>query len=115
MQNSPKNLAATPRSDWAPAACTLPTIERPVRMAEFDQVFAEAVREVHRLTPTTLELVLPAVVRDRATDLAARETKCCSFFQFMITEERHDRVRMRISVPRAHVDVLDALAERYVR
>lgn len=84
-------------------------------MAEFDQLFAEAVREVHRLDPTTLELVLPASVRGRATDLAARETECCSFFQFVITEELHDRVRMRVSVPPAHVNVLDALAERYVR
>ncbi|MEV6325616.1 hypothetical protein AB0M45_31270 [Nocardia sp. NPDC051787] len=30
------------------SACTLPTVERPTRLAEFDQFFAESVRATHR-------------------------------------------------------------------
>ncbi|MCP9949591.1 hypothetical protein [Actinomadura madurae] len=40
---------------WAPQACTLPTAERPLRVA------------------------------GRAAELAARETGCCSFFTFTLT------------------------------
>jgi len=34
---------------WVPDACTLPTAERPLRLAELDDLFATAVRAVHRL------------------------------------------------------------------
>ena len=30
--------------DWAPDACTLPTAERPLRVAEFDDLFTFVVR-----------------------------------------------------------------------
>ena len=44
--------------EWAPDACTLPTAERPPRVAEFDQLFAFVVR-VERRKPTLLDLVVP--------------------------------------------------------
>lgn len=44
--------------DWVPAACTLPTPEQPLRVAEFDALFAASSRRVERLTPTHLRLTL---------------------------------------------------------
>jgi hypothetical protein len=65
--------------DWAPDACTLPTAERPLRVAEFDDIFASVVR-AERPDPTRLDLVVPRAVEAAARDLARRESDCCSFF-----------------------------------
>ncbi|HUY44121.1 MAG TPA: hypothetical protein VMV92_00125, partial [Streptosporangiaceae bacterium] len=43
---------------WAPDACTLPTSARARRAAEFDALFAAAVRGVDRVEPTRLRLEL---------------------------------------------------------
>lgn len=43
---------------WAPEACTLPTAERPLRVAGFDELFATAVREVRREDQVRLVLDL---------------------------------------------------------
>jgi hypothetical protein len=51
---------------WVPEACTLPTAERPLRLAEFDQLFATALREQQRLSPTVLRWVI-----DPAAEAAA--------------------------------------------
>jgi hypothetical protein len=96
--------------DWAPDACTLPTAERPLRVAEFDDLFA-AVRRSKRPRPTRLELVLPRDVAVSARYLARRETECCSFFTFDF-ESAGDDVVMRIGVPTSQVQVLDALEAR---
>lgn len=97
--------------DWAPEACTLPSAERPLRLAEFDALFATATRAGERLSPHHLRLTLAA---DAAAvrDLAARENRCCSFFTFTVTELPADRVRLDVEVPAAQVAVLDALAAR---
>jgi hypothetical protein len=98
-------------TDWTPDACTLPTAERPLRVAEFDTLFA-AVRSLERPDPTRLRLIL-ADAPGRAElvrDLAARESACCSFFTFRLTAG--DPLRLDISVPPAHVAVLAALATR---
>ena len=65
---------------WAPDACTLPTAERPLREAEFDDFFTTSVRAVHRHDATALRLDLEpsADVAARAANLAVRETGCCS-------------------------------------
>jgi hypothetical protein len=102
-------------SDWVPAACTLPSADRPLRLAEFDELFATAVRGVHRSSPTELALTL-AAAPGRAglvRDLTRRETECCSFFTFRL--EDGDPLHRRVTVPAAHTDVLDALAERASR
>ena len=102
-------------SDWAPAACTLPTAERPLRVAEFDDLFAAAVRDVHRGAPTELALTLAAAPgrAELVRDLTRRETECCSFFTFRLDDG--DPLRLSVTVPPAHTDVLDALAERAAR
>ncbi|ACZ87769.1 hypothetical protein [Streptosporangium roseum] len=45
-------------TNWAPAECTLPTAEQPLRVAEFDALFAGALRGHQRLAPTHLRLRL---------------------------------------------------------
>jgi hypothetical protein len=102
-------------SDWVPTACTLPSADRPLRVAEFDELFAAAVRDVQRSGPTELAVTLAAAPgrADLVRDLTRRETECCSFFTFRL--EDGDPLRLRVTVPPAHTDVLDALAERAAR
>ena len=97
--------------DWAPQACTLPTAEQPLRVAEFDQLFATALRGLDRLAPTTLRLRLDAKSEATARDLTTRETECCSFFTFTYTTSGND-ILLDTTVPTAHADVLDALSTR---
>jgi hypothetical protein len=98
---------------WIPEACTLPTAQRPLRRAEFDNVFAMA-RERHRPNATHLRLVLsgPDGLKATVEDLAARENECCAFFAFTVTEPQPGTVLFDIQVPPAYTDVLDALAKR---
>lgn len=97
---------------WAPAACTLPTVDRPLRIAEFDELFAGSVRAVDRLAETSVRLILAGDAADRARELAERESSCCSFFEFAFTAEASGAVAMRVTVPAAQAAVLDALAAR---
>jgi hypothetical protein len=96
--------------DWAPDACTLPTAKRPLRVAEFDQLFAHALT-MRRPEATRLDLVLPRDAEATARDLAARESACCSFFTFEFGAAGDDVV-MHVGVPPQQVEVLDALAAR---
>ena len=96
--------------DWAPDACTLPTAERPLRVAEFDDLFAFVVR-AERRQPQRLDVVFRSIVEAPARDLARRESECCSFFTFEF-ESVGDDVVMHIGVPPEHVAVLDALEAR---
>ncbi|MDZ5447433.1 hypothetical protein U2F26_32810 [Micromonospora sp. 4G57] len=104
----------TTDDSWVPDACTLPTAERPLRLAEFNQFFRDAVRGADRLSPQHLRLQLDSAkhVEETARDLTARETSCCSFFTFDIVRPRPDSLTLDVRVPAAHGDVLDALAER---
>ena len=96
--------------DWAPDACTLPTSERPLRVAEFDDLFAHVVR-MQRSEPTRLDLVIDRDAQAGARDLADRESKCCSFFTFEF-EQAGDDVVMHVAVPPERSDVLDTLEAR---
>jgi hypothetical protein len=100
--------------DWLPAACTLPTAERPVRLAEFDEFFRTAVRRATRTRTTTLDLVISSERAAAARDLAEREASCCAFFRFDF-EPTADGLVMRIGVPQDHTDVLDAVHARCLR
>jgi hypothetical protein len=98
---------------WAPQSCTLPTAERPLRVAEFDRLFIDAVRGADRASPTRLRLDLEpsAETAERAAGLVVRETACCSFFTFTLTATG-GALELEVAVPETHVEVLDALAER---
>ncbi|MCP3805541.1 hypothetical protein NLX83_40375 [Allokutzneria sp. A3M-2-11 16] len=97
-------------SGWAPQACTLPTEQQPLRVAEFNALFADALLTAHRTAPTRLRLVLDGNAEDRAAELTRRETECCSFFTFTFTRN-DNHVYLDVEVPDKHADVLDALAE----
>ena len=108
-----------PESSFVPQACTLPTAQQPLRVAEFAQLFTAAVSQVVRASATQLLLVSdgdPAMLT-LARDLAARESECCAFFTFTF-DTIDGRWRLIVEVPPAHVEVLDglqALAEAKTR
>ncbi len=95
---------------WVPAdACTLPTADRPTRLAEFDGLFA-SLQEVRREEPGWLRLRLDdgEGVEDQARDLTARESACCSFFDFDV-HGGDGEVVVDVRVPDSRVVVLDGL------
>jgi hypothetical protein len=98
---------------WVPQSCTLPTEERPLRVAEWDALFAERLTSLSRPEPLRLRLGLAGGdgVEDRIRDLVQRESGCCSFFTFTTTSGQ-DLIRLDISVDQAHESVLDTLAAR---
>jgi hypothetical protein len=100
-----------PAGTWAPEACTLPAAERPQRAADFDALFATAVRGIERAGPTRLRLDLQPgpQAAARAAELAAAETGCCSFFTFTLTVAA-DSLVLDITVPAPHTGTLDLLA-----
>ena len=122
---------ATPPPDpgmaWVPVdACTLPTTEQPLRVAEFDDLFAASLRDARPSadgSPMARLLLggddtLPA----RVQRLADAETSCCSFFTFTVTRlgtegaqpVEETLVALDVEVPSARADVLDALVRRAV-
>jgi len=96
-----------------PESCTLPTSERPLRVAEFDVLFRTAVTGQQRTAATVLELSLTSEpeVAAAAAALAVRESRCCGFFRFALTVDPRE-VQLTVRVPETHVGVLDAVAER---
>ncbi|WP_169987023.1 hypothetical protein [Microbispora sp. H10836] len=98
---------------WVPSACTLPTAEQPLRLAEFDALFAEVVQAVRReeRERLRLELVFTPEHAARAAELTARENGCCSFFTFTLTVAGGG-LTLDVAVPPEHVAVLDALQAR---
>ncbi len=107
-------MADNAELNWVPSACKLPTADRPVRLAEFDDLFSESVRAAERIGPVRLRLTLTggSDLESRVQDLAERETACCSFFMFNLTTAGPGEVILDVAVPPAHVDVLDAMAGR---
>jgi hypothetical protein len=98
---------------WVPDACTLPTAEQPLRVAEFDELFAAATRPARRPAPDTLEIFLAGGpdVAASARDLITQETACCSFFTFSLRESTDGSV-LEVRVPASQVAVLDGLQRR---
>jgi hypothetical protein len=94
-------------------SCTLPQADRPLRLAEFNDLFADALRAVQRLSPTSARLTLTGstLIEARTRDLTARESQCCSFFDFRIARD-DTSVILDIGVPAAHIAVLDGLIAR---
>jgi hypothetical protein len=101
---------------WAPADCTLPSAEQPLRAAEFDDLFSGQVLRADRAETGRLRLELrpDREVAARAAALAAAETQCCAFFTFTLTAATESLV-LDITVPQARADILDALADRAAR
>jgi len=93
-------------------SCSLPTAERPVRLAEFDELLSSAT-SAERGGPTLLTFHFDD--RDgleaQARDLTARESDCCSFFEFSVVKGAGE-VRVEVRVPEPHAGILDSLQSR---
>lgn len=102
-----------PELDWTPDACTLPTAEQPLRLAEFDALFAANLDSAELTAPTRARLVLTGGpgLAEKVRDLAERESSCCSFFVFTTTATEVG-LELDIEVPGAHESVLAALVKR---
>src|SRR5215468_6731889 len=100
-------------TDIIPDACSLPTAERPLRLAEFDDLLG-AVRRRERLSETHLRLTIAEgmITEDAVRDLTRREAECCSFFDFAVSRTGAREIRLDIEVSGAYANVLDALEER---
>lgn len=98
---------------WAPDACTLPTVDQPIRLAEFDDLLGADALGVRRVNAgcVAIDLRPDHAVAARAADLAARESGCCSFFTFTLRITDGTTI-LEIATPAAYVTVLDALVAR---
>lgn len=99
--------------DWIPSACTLPTVEQPLRRAEFDALLAEDVSGIEQVSPERLRLDLrphPDAAA-RAARLATKETGCCSFFGFDLAIG-DGKVAMTVTTSSDRAPVLAALHDR---
>ncbi len=101
----------TTNDEVLPDACILPTAQRPLRLADFDGLFATALRDQQRLSPTRLRWRLEPAAEPTARDLTGRETECCSVFTFTFAPAG-SVVQLDAEVLDAHIDVLSALADR---
>lgn len=92
-------------------ACTLPTVEQPMRLAEFEELFDSSLRGMRRESSGWLRLWLAGGghVASRARDLTAREAECCSFFDFTVDHDGNEVV-VDVRVPSDREMVLDGLA-----
>ncbi|WP_245716009.1 hypothetical protein [Micromonospora peucetia] len=82
-----------------------------MRLAEFDELFATSAREVDQISAMRArpQLVGPAGLDATVRDLIARETECCSFFDFAVAVEPNgdgETVVLDVTVPPQHGDVL---------
>ncbi|MGW5241989.1 hypothetical protein ACWEOW_23920 [Monashia sp. NPDC004114] len=108
-----RELSSMAWQDEVPAFCTLSAAEQPVRLLEFDELFARDVRAVHAEAPDRLRFDLRAgpEVAARAAALAVKEAGCCSFFAFDLAIA-DGTVSLAVTAPAAHQDVLAALRAR---
>jgi|SRR6478609_4423109 len=99
--------------DWVPASCTLPAEERPLRVAEWDGLFAERLERVSRPEPLRVRLVLRGGegVEERVRGLAGREGGCCSFFAFTVAADQ-GAVLLDVAVDATGAAVSEALERR---
>jgi hypothetical protein len=81
-------------TSWTPDACTLPTEQRPLRVAEFDALFADALQGVERVMDGRVRLVLNGTVT------------------FTFRPEGSNAVVMEVAAPVEHAAVIEAMARR---
>lgn len=109
MTESPGESAS---KEWIPDACTLPSVEQPLRTTEFADLFARDVVSVTQESDTkiVLELRPDPASASRAAALAAKEVECCSFFRFQLTIAE-GQVRLVIETSPEHAGVLGGLLQ----
>jgi hypothetical protein len=90
--------------------CTLPTAERPLRLTEFETLFANHLTD---LTWAGDRLRLSwsggGGLWEDVAGLAARESSCCSFFDFALSGAS-DALVLEVAVPAERREILESLA-----
>ena len=101
--------------------CTLPVAAQPFRLMEFDELFRSQIRPPRRIDPHQVEFTFAGAegLYAKVSDLVARETACCPFFQFTVATQPHDAVGedhvvLRVGVPASRYDVLEALTAQAI-
>lgn len=91
-------------------ACTLPTPAQPLRIQEWQGLFATGALGVERLGAYQVRIALRPTpeVAAAAGDLTVRETECCSFFTFALTASA-GALHLDVTVPPSQAAVLTAL------
>ena len=111
------------QTTWVPIeTCTLPTLAQPMRVAQFDDLFARHLCGVERVSPGHARLTLIGApgLTEHVEQLTARESDCCSFFSFTLTPAEAGSLEdgslagavLDIVVPESRTDVLADLVER---
>jgi hypothetical protein len=97
-------------------SCTLPAAAQPSRLSEFDELFRRQSSPPRRINPRQVEFTFAGAdgLYAQVTDLVARESACCSFFEFAIEEGDQDHLMLRVGVPASRTDVLEALTDQAV-
>lgn len=98
-------------TQWVSLGCTLPAGDQPLRVAEFDDLFAAALCGVERLDPSPSTSVLGWKRRSGTSPPGGR----VPLVLHLAVTVGDGGLRVAVGVPSAHVDVLDALAARAVR
>jgi hypothetical protein len=101
--------------------CTLPAAAQPFRLMEFDELFRSQIKPPRRIDRHRVEFTFAGAgdMYVQVSDLVARETACCSFFEFSITQHPRDlagedHLVLRVGVLAGRDDVLEALTDRAV-
>ena len=101
--------------------CTLPTAAQPMRLMEFDELFRRQLNPPRWIGPHRVEFTFAAAegLYAQVADLAARESACCSFFDFVIDQpnqqaDNQGRLVLHVGVPESRADVLEALLDQAV-
>ncbi len=99
--------------DWcSPAACTLDPAAQPERVAEWDALFATAVRSVRPVEGGVCVDLAPAPGRSSVVaDLADREAQCCDFLVFGLTVTS-STLLLAVTTDTEHAEVVAALGRR---
>jgi hypothetical protein len=98
--------------------CTLPAAALPARLTEFDELFRRQVSAPRRIGPHRAEFTFASVdsLYAQVSDLVARESACCAFFEFTIDQRSQtsaeDQLVLRVGVPQTYDDVLQTLMDR---
>jgi hypothetical protein len=101
--------------------CTLPTAAQPMRLQQFDELFRRQIAPPRWIGQHRVELAFPNIegLYAELSDLVARESECCSFFEFVIDQHpsqtvNEDQLVLHIGVPASRDEVLQALTKRAV-
>jgi hypothetical protein len=91
--------------------CTLSPNQTSQRLAEFERLFANHLRELTRPSPRQARFIFQHAdeIEDATRDLFAREHQCCAFFDFVVERQATELI-VRAEVPAGAEAILNELA-----